>query len=165
MSLRENDSLSALLTRMNLVVSGAALLMAGLAFFSYDLLSLRHALIRDLAAEAQIIGDNTVSALTLNDKKSAAITLNDLRRSPDVLAAALDSSNGPRSHYIELPIRARRHRICYPFARPIISGHLERTSYWRIVLFPTGSPSVPYTSPPGSPRSVNELASAFSSSV
>jgi hypothetical protein len=93
-SRRQNDSLSALLTRMNLLVSGAALLMAGLAFFSYDLLSLRHALIRDLAAEAQIIGDNTVSALAFNGKKSAATTLNDLRRSPDVLAAALNSSDG-----------------------------------------------------------------------
>lgn len=91
---RQKHTLSARLTRMNLLVSGAVLLMAALAFFSYDLVSFRHTLIRNLAAEAQIVGDNSVSALMFNDPQSATATLNGLRHSPDVLAAVLIANDG-----------------------------------------------------------------------
>ena len=90
----QNPSISSRLTRMNLLVSGAVLLMAALAFFSYDLLSFRQSLIRNLDAEAQIVGANSVSALTFNDPQSAATTLTSLQRSPDVLAAVLNGSDG-----------------------------------------------------------------------
>jgi signal transduction histidine kinase len=79
---------------MNLLVSGAVLFIAALAFFSYDLFSFRQDLIRNLDAQAQIIGENTISALTFNDPQSAATTLKSLQRAPDVLSATLVASDG-----------------------------------------------------------------------
>ncbi len=89
-----DTSISARLTRMNLLVSGSVLLLAGLAFFSYDLISFRQALIRNLDAEARIVGANSVSALLFNDPQSAAKTLEALRSSPDILAAAILTNQG-----------------------------------------------------------------------
>jgi signal transduction histidine kinase len=94
MSRPQNRSLATRLTRMNLVVSGTVLLAAALAFFFYDLFSFRESLIRTLDAEAQIVGENSVSALTFNDRESAAATLAGLKRSPDVMGAALTASDG-----------------------------------------------------------------------
>jgi len=91
---RPNSSLSARLTRMNLLVSGAVLLIAAFAFFSYDLLSFRSSLIRNLDAEARIIGQNSVTALTFNDQQTASTTLNGLQSSPDVLSALLTANDG-----------------------------------------------------------------------
>ncbi|MES2391148.1 MAG: ATP-binding protein [Acidobacteriota bacterium] len=88
-----NSSLSARLTRMNLLVSGTVLLIASLAFFSYDLFSFRQTLIHNLDAEAQIVGENTISALTFDDQQSASTTLSGLERSHDVLAARLVTSD------------------------------------------------------------------------
>lgn len=94
MNPRRSPSLSERLTRMNLLVSGAALFIAALAFFSYDLLSFRQDLIRNLEVQAQIIGGNTVSALTFNDPQSAAKTLKSLESAPDVVSATLVAADG-----------------------------------------------------------------------
>jgi len=94
MSRRNSQSLPALLTRMNLLVSGIALLIATFAFFSYDLLSFRNNLIRNLQAEAQIVGANSISALTFNDPASAENTLMSLQRSTDILSAVLTGGDG-----------------------------------------------------------------------
>lgn len=91
---RRTRSLATRLTRMNLLVSGAVLVLAALAFFSYDLLSFRRDLIRNLDAEAQIIGDNLVSALLFNDQPTAAATLRGLKGAPDVLGAAIVTRDG-----------------------------------------------------------------------
>jgi signal transduction histidine kinase len=79
---------------MNLLVSGSVLILAVLAFFSYDMLSFRQSLINNLRAEAQIIGANSVSALTFDDPASAAATLQGLNRSPDVVSAVLTTDDG-----------------------------------------------------------------------
>jgi len=94
MNLRQNESLAARLTRMNLLVSGAVLLIAALAFFSYDLLSFQQILIRNIEAEAQIVGANSISAVMFNDQESATTTLRSLEQSPDVQGAVLTSSDG-----------------------------------------------------------------------
>jgi signal transduction histidine kinase len=91
---RSIPSLSSKLTRMNLLVSGSALVLAALAFFLYDLVSFRQHLIGNVTAEAQIIGDNSVSALTFKDRESAATTLASLQRAPHVLGAALTTPGG-----------------------------------------------------------------------
>ena len=91
---RQSQSLSARLTRMNLLVSGAVLLIAATAFFSYDVFSFRRSLIRNLDAQVQIIGENSVSALTFNDEQTATATLQSLQSSPDVLAATLVRNDG-----------------------------------------------------------------------
>jgi signal transduction histidine kinase len=88
------QTISGRITRMNLLVSGSVLILAVLAFFSYDMLSFRQSLINNLRAEAQIIGANSVSALTFDDPASAAATLQGLNRSPDVVSAALTTDDG-----------------------------------------------------------------------
>jgi signal transduction histidine kinase len=88
------QTISGRITRMNLLVSGSVLLLAVLAFFSYDMLSFRQSLINNLRAEAQIIGANSVSALTFDDPASAAATLQGLNRSPDVVSAVLTTDDG-----------------------------------------------------------------------
>lgn len=91
---RRSASLSTRLMRMNLLVSGTVLLMAAVAFFSYDILSFRHNLISNLDVQAQIIGDNSISALTFNDELSAATTLESLQSYHDIRAAVLMANDG-----------------------------------------------------------------------
>lgn len=88
------QTISGRITRMNLLVSGSVLILAVLAFFSYDMLSFRQSLINNLRAESQIIGANSISALTFDDPASAAATLQGLDRSPDVVSAALTTNDG-----------------------------------------------------------------------
>jgi signal transduction histidine kinase len=92
--LRRGRSISARLTRMNLMVGGLALVLACASFFGYDLLSFRQSLIGSLATESQIIGANTVSALTFDDQQAATATLSALRNAPHVIAAAVFTSDG-----------------------------------------------------------------------
>lgn len=82
-------TISGRLTRMNLLVSGIVLVLAVLAFFSYDVFSFRQILINNLEAEAQIIGANSITALTFDDPLSAEATLGGLQRAPDVVSAVL----------------------------------------------------------------------------
>ncbi len=87
-------TISGRITRMNLLVSGSVLILAVLAFFSYDMLSFRQSLINNLRSEAQIIGANSVSALVFDDPASAAATLQGLNRSPDIISAVLTMQDG-----------------------------------------------------------------------
>lgn len=87
-------TISGKITRMNLLVSGSVLVLAVLAFFSYDMLSFRESLISNLSAEAQIIGANSVAALTFDDPASAEATLRGLNRSADAAAAVLTAEDG-----------------------------------------------------------------------
>jgi signal transduction histidine kinase len=88
------QTISGRITRMNLLVSGSVLILAVLAFFSYDMLSFRNSLINNLLSEAQIIGANSISALTFDDPASADATLHGLSRSPDVVSAVLTREDG-----------------------------------------------------------------------
>ncbi|MGH9617571.1 MAG: CHASE sensor domain-containing protein, partial [Acidobacteriaceae bacterium] len=88
------NSISAKLMRMNLLVSATALILACAAFFTYDLISFQATLIRNLGAEARIVGSNSVSALLFNDKDAAVSTLTALSSSPDILGAAIVGNDG-----------------------------------------------------------------------
>jgi signal transduction histidine kinase len=79
---------------MNVLVSVTALLSACIAFFAYDQYTFRESLIRNLSAQAEIIGWNSVSALTFNDPQAAAATLSALRNVPDVIAAGIVTPDG-----------------------------------------------------------------------
>lgn len=89
MILRHTRSFSTKLTLMNMLASGAALLLACLAFFAYDQITFRQGLLRTLSAQAQIIASNSVSALLFNDPQAANSTLSALRNSPNIAAAAI----------------------------------------------------------------------------
>src|SRR5579864_4083662 len=82
-------SISRKITWMNMLVSGAALLLAVLAFFAYDQVTFRHGLVRALSAQAQIVGSNSVAALLFNDPQSAATTLSALKSSPNIESAGI----------------------------------------------------------------------------
>jgi signal transduction histidine kinase len=87
-------SISAKLMWMNVIVSATVLVLATIGYFSYDLISFRQNLIRNLRTAAQIVGTNSVSALLFDDQQSAVTTLEALANSPDVVAATLVTTDG-----------------------------------------------------------------------
>jgi signal transduction histidine kinase/DNA-binding response OmpR family regulator len=90
----QDNSISRRLTWMNMLVSGAALLLACAAFIAYDMLTFRAAMVRNLSTEAQIIGSNSVSALLFNDAQSAENTLSALKAAHNILSAGIYSTDG-----------------------------------------------------------------------
>ena len=82
------------LTVANTLVSGAALLLAGLAFGAYDRATFGETLLRHLSTEAQIAASNSVSALVFNDPKAAEVTLAALRASPNIVSAEISTLEG-----------------------------------------------------------------------
>jgi PAS domain S-box-containing protein len=92
--MKRGDSLSKKLTSMNMLVSGAALLLASLAFFAYDLFTFRSNLAANTSIQAQMIGANAVSPLIFNDAQSAENTLSALRASQHIIYAAIYTTKG-----------------------------------------------------------------------
>lgn len=90
----KSNSISARITLITMVVSGAALVIACAGFIIYDQLSVRDAIVRNLSAQAQIIAANSASALTFNDPKAAANTLAPLRGFPGVISAGILTPSG-----------------------------------------------------------------------
>ena len=84
-----SSSITKRLTRMNILVSGAALLIACAAFAGYDWVSFREAMIHNLSIQAQIAGSNSVSALVFNDPQSAENTLSALKAAPNIVSAGI----------------------------------------------------------------------------
>lgn len=82
------------LTWTNMLVSGAALMLACSAFFAYDFYTFRASIVRNLSLEAEIIGSNTVSALLFDDPQSADKTLSALAMSPSIMSAAIYKPSG-----------------------------------------------------------------------
>jgi signal transduction histidine kinase len=82
------------LTRMNMLVSGAALLLACCAFVAYDVMTFRESMVRSLSIQAQIIASNSLTALVFDDPESAANTLSALRASPNIISAGIYRPDG-----------------------------------------------------------------------
>lgn len=87
-------SISKKLTLMNVLVSAVALLLASGGFCAYDMYSFRAALIGNVSAQAQIIGDNTLSALLFNDPHSAEKTLSALSANRHLTYAEIYTRDG-----------------------------------------------------------------------
>lgn len=81
-------------TTINIVVAGAAVLLASVALIVLQSLSLRSALLEDLGTQARIVGDNAASALLFNDADAARKTLAPLSALPNILEAELLSPKG-----------------------------------------------------------------------
>src|SRR5713226_10552371 len=77
------------LTLMNMLVSGATLLLACTAFGVYELTTFRSTTVQNVSIEAQIVGANSSSALLFNDAKSAVNTLSALKAAPTVLSGSI----------------------------------------------------------------------------
>jgi signal transduction histidine kinase/CheY-like chemotaxis protein len=119
----QKHSISRKLTWMNMLVSGAALLLACAAFIAFDMITFRQAMLRNLSTQAQIIGSNSVSALLFNDPQSAENTLLALNAAPNILSAQVYLPDGrPFASYS----RDRgRHNPVLP---PIPSGQTQ--THW-----------------------------------
>ncbi len=87
-------SITKKLTRMNILVSGAALLMACAAFVAYDLVTFRQAMVHNLSIQAQMAGSNSVSPLLFNDPQAAENTLSALTAAPNVISAGIYTLDG-----------------------------------------------------------------------
>ena len=94
MRLWASQSISGKLTRMTLLVSGTALLLAYVSFLIYDLYTLRQQLMDSMATEANIVGANSVTALMFDDRQAAESTLSALRNSPQIRAAVILRPDG-----------------------------------------------------------------------
>ena len=77
-----------------MLVSGTALLLAGMGLFAYDLYSFRVGTVRDLGIKAQIIGSNSISAVLFDDSRSAETTLSALQSAPHVMSAEIYTPDG-----------------------------------------------------------------------
>src|SRR6267143_4306561 len=87
-------SIASKLTRMNVLVSGAALLLACAAFIAYDLVSFRDGMVHNLSIQAQVAGSNSVSALLFSDPHSAENTLSALKAAPNIVSATIYTLDG-----------------------------------------------------------------------
>lgn len=94
MLLRRGDSITKKLARMNLLVCGAALLLACAGFFTYDLFTLRADIVRSLDVQTQIIGSNSISALVFDDPHAAEMTLSALKAAPHLVSAGIRKQDG-----------------------------------------------------------------------
>jgi signal transduction histidine kinase len=94
MNLWRERSIAGKLTRLNLLVTGTALLLAYVAFLAYDLYTLRQDLINSLTTEAGIVGANSVTPLLFDDQQAAESTLSALRHSPHIRWAEIVSADG-----------------------------------------------------------------------
>jgi len=79
---------------MNILVSGAALLIAGASFVGDDWVTFREATVHNLSIQAQIAGSNSVSALLFNDPQSAENTLSALKAAPNIVSAGIYTLEG-----------------------------------------------------------------------
>jgi signal transduction histidine kinase len=93
-NLLNTRSISGKLTRIHLLVSGTALVLAFVAYLGLDLYSFRENLIHSLTTEAGIVGTNSVTALLFDDQESAKKTLEALRNSPQILGAVITRPDG-----------------------------------------------------------------------
>ncbi|MGH9699928.1 MAG: response regulator [Candidatus Acidiferrales bacterium] len=122
MKMRESrgQSFSRKLTWMNMLVSGAALLLACAAFIGYDTVTFRETMVRNLSTQAQIIGSNSASALLFNDPQSAETTLSALKAAPNIVSAVIYTPDGrPLASY------SRDQNELIPAPPSIASGQIE----------------------------------------
>jgi len=90
----QKRSIKQQLIRMNMLVSGAALLVACGAVLTYEVAAFRQTMVRGLSIQAQIVGANSVSALLFEDPESATKTLSALSAAPNILSGGIYTADG-----------------------------------------------------------------------
>ncbi len=94
MKLWNTRTISGKLTRIHLLMSGMALVLAYFSFLAYDFYTLRRDLIRSVTAEARLVGENSVTALIFDDQQAAQSTLSALHNSPQIRWAEIIRPSG-----------------------------------------------------------------------
>lgn len=77
-----------------MLTSSVAFLLGGVAYLTYDLLTFRTLMARQLAVLAEIIGANSTAALSFNDPASAQETLAALAADENIVSTALYTKDG-----------------------------------------------------------------------
>jgi two-component system NtrC family sensor kinase len=129
MSILRDMPLKRRLLFTSLLANGVALLLASVAFVTYELVTLEESMVADLSGAAAIIGHNTGAALAFADPDSAAQTLQSFSTDPHVVGAALYDRDG------QLFAQYARSAVDEPFQAPAIgpAGHRFETD--RLKLF------------------------------
>jgi len=94
MSATRRHSIRGKLTRIIMVTSSTAVLLACLGFVVSDLMSVRDRLQADLSTLADVVGSNSTAALAFGDGKAAQDALDALRAKPSIVAAAIYTAEG-----------------------------------------------------------------------
>lgn len=79
---------------MSMLASGTTLLFICAAFVTYDRVTFREVMVRQLAGQAEIVSWNSASALLFEDAAAATETLAALRAEPRVVAAGIYRADG-----------------------------------------------------------------------
>jgi signal transduction histidine kinase/HAMP domain-containing protein len=82
------------LTLITMVTSSVTLLLAGVAYVTYDLITFRQAMTRDLTILGQIIGTNSTGALSFDDPQAGQRTLASLTAQQHIVSACLYDRKG-----------------------------------------------------------------------
>ena len=82
------------LTFIIMVTSTIALLLAGAAYVTYDVLTLRDAMVRNVTMLSEIIGANSTADLVFGDQKSAEENLAKLGFNPHIVASCIYGKKG-----------------------------------------------------------------------
>jgi len=77
-----------------MLTSTATVLVAGIVSIIYEVTAFRSASVRDLSAQAQIIGENCAAALEFDNPETADATIASLRARTDIEAACVYRKNG-----------------------------------------------------------------------
>ncbi len=77
-----------------MVTSSVTLLLAGAAYVTYDLITFRQAMERDLSTLAEIIGTNSAAALAFDDAKAGTATLASLSAKQRIVSGCLYNKDG-----------------------------------------------------------------------
>ncbi|MDB6112686.1 MAG: sensor signal transduction histidine kinase [Pedosphaera sp.] len=89
-----NASLKRKQTLIIMLTTSVALLLACAVFATYEVITFRKTMVRNLSTLAEIVGNNTAAALDFNDPKAAAETLAALKAEPNIVAACIYSEEG-----------------------------------------------------------------------
>jgi PAS domain S-box-containing protein len=94
MRLFRNASIQRKQTLIIMLTTAVALLLACAAFTTYEVITFRKAMLRNLATLGEIVGDNSAAALDFNDPKAAVETLAALKEEPNIVGACIYLKNG-----------------------------------------------------------------------
>jgi PAS domain S-box-containing protein len=88
------NSIKTKLTRLSMLSSSSALLLACAGIILYEIVTFRSTIVRMAKTESQIIGANSVTALMFQDPKTAQATLAALMAEQNIISAGLYDRDG-----------------------------------------------------------------------
>jgi PAS domain S-box-containing protein len=94
MRLASKRSIRRKLTRIIMLTSATAVLLACVALITSDFVSLHRDMADDLSTLAQVTSSNSIAALTFGDRQGAGEVLSALRAKPSIVAAAIYTDRG-----------------------------------------------------------------------